>query len=172
MEAKAIGAWRPAWDVALDERQATQSAMTLDSLLSTRPVRMHAETPDEINELFDPIAYEKSGGGARHGRSVRRGKPVSGRSERIPAPVPVRQRNGGELLDRDGPRDSPPSGPDYAQLRGAARRSASKRARRVRSGPDGRDALAGAIPWRRCGGRGNRIMGDSRVHWRAGGSGG
>ena len=60
METKAVAAWQPGWNVELEQRQATQSAMTLDALLSTRAVRMRAETPDEINELFDPIAYEKA----------------------------------------------------------------------------------------------------------------
>ena len=43
----------------LDEVQSNQKAMALDSLKSTRPIRTPASTPDEINELFDAIAYEK-----------------------------------------------------------------------------------------------------------------
>jgi aminopeptidase N len=43
----------------LDEVQANQSAMALDSLKSTRPIRAEAWTPAEISELFDAIAYEK-----------------------------------------------------------------------------------------------------------------
>ena len=59
METKAVGAWKPEWNVEIDERQATQSAMAIDALASTRAVRTAAETPEQIEELFDPIAYEK-----------------------------------------------------------------------------------------------------------------
>ena len=60
MEAKAVAAWQPGWNVELDERQSIQRAMAVDALQATRPIRTRAETPDEINELFDPIAYEKA----------------------------------------------------------------------------------------------------------------
>lgn len=60
MEAKAVAGWKPEWDVGLDETQSIQSAMAIDALESTRSVRTRAETPVEINELFDPIAYEKA----------------------------------------------------------------------------------------------------------------
>jgi aminopeptidase N len=59
MQTKPIKAWKPEWDVGLDEIQDNQTAMGLDSLVTTRTVRTKAETPAEINELFDPIAYEK-----------------------------------------------------------------------------------------------------------------
>ena len=39
-----------------------QAAMGLDTLASTRAIRTKVETPDEINEVFDPIAYEKTAG--------------------------------------------------------------------------------------------------------------
>jgi aminopeptidase N len=60
METKAVAAWKPEWNVAVDELQATHGAMAIDALTATRAVRTAAETPDEINELFDPIAYEKA----------------------------------------------------------------------------------------------------------------
>ena len=59
MQTKPVKAWKPEWRVELDEVQDNQSAMGLDVLRATRPIRAKAETPDEINELFDPIAYEK-----------------------------------------------------------------------------------------------------------------
>ena len=59
MQTKPLRAWKPEWHVELDEVQDNQTAMSLDALRSTRPLRMKAETPAEINELFDPIAYEK-----------------------------------------------------------------------------------------------------------------
>ncbi len=59
METKPLKAWKPEWQVELNETGDNQKAMGLDALMSTRPIRARAETPDEINELFDPIAYEK-----------------------------------------------------------------------------------------------------------------
>ncbi|MCA1558946.1 MAG: M1 family metallopeptidase [Acidobacteria bacterium] len=59
MQTKPIAAWKPDWQMELDEVQANQAAMGLDALRSTRPIRARASTPAEINELFDPIAYEK-----------------------------------------------------------------------------------------------------------------
>ena len=38
----------------------TQSAMNLDALRATRPIRARVETPDEINQVFDAIAYQKT----------------------------------------------------------------------------------------------------------------
>jgi len=59
METKPVKAWKPEWDVELDEVQSNQKAMTVDSLKTTRPIRAEAWTPSEIGELFDAIAYEK-----------------------------------------------------------------------------------------------------------------
>jgi aminopeptidase N len=59
METKPLKAWKPEWHMELDEVQSNQVAMRLDALRSTRPIRATASTPDQINELFDPIAYEK-----------------------------------------------------------------------------------------------------------------
>ena len=59
-ESKPVAAWRPEWNVHLDEAAATQTALGLDALRSTRPIRTKVETPAEINEVFDGIAYEKS----------------------------------------------------------------------------------------------------------------
>ena len=59
-EAKPVAVWRPEWNVELDEAAATQSALGLDALRSTRSIRTKVETPEEINEVFDAIAYEKS----------------------------------------------------------------------------------------------------------------
>ncbi|HZD94652.1 MAG TPA: M1 family aminopeptidase, partial [Candidatus Sulfotelmatobacter sp.] len=50
----------PEWDANLDAVQATNTALGLDALINTHPIRVTAETPEEINELFDPISYEKA----------------------------------------------------------------------------------------------------------------
>ena len=57
-----LAAWKPEWKVELDDAADTQSALGLDALRSTRPIRIEVETPDEINEVFDGIAYEKTAG--------------------------------------------------------------------------------------------------------------
>src|SRR5262249_19554082 len=59
METKPLKAWKPEWHMELDEVQSNQSAMSLDSLKNTRPIRAEAWTPAEISELFDAITYEK-----------------------------------------------------------------------------------------------------------------
>ena len=59
MQSKPIKAWKPEWQLELNETADNQRAMNLDALRATRPIRSKASTPAEINELFDPIAYEK-----------------------------------------------------------------------------------------------------------------
>jgi aminopeptidase N len=60
MEKKPLARWRPEWHTELDEVEDTQGAAALDALKSTRAIRTEVTTPEEINEVFDPIAYEKS----------------------------------------------------------------------------------------------------------------
>ena len=59
MQSKPVRAWKPEWHVEEDDVQDNQRVMGLDALQSTRPVRSKAETPAQINEQFDPIAYQK-----------------------------------------------------------------------------------------------------------------
>jgi aminopeptidase N len=60
MATKPLAAWHPEWQVDLDEVEERQTAVSTDALRSTRPIRTKVETPDEINEVFDRIAYEKT----------------------------------------------------------------------------------------------------------------
>jgi aminopeptidase N len=59
---KPLAAWRPEWRMDLNATQETQKALGLDALRSTRAIRTNVSTPEEINEVFDPIAYEKTSG--------------------------------------------------------------------------------------------------------------
>ena len=60
MEYRPLQEWKPEWNASLDEVRDTERATQLDSLRATRPVRTKVETPDEINEVFDAIAYQKT----------------------------------------------------------------------------------------------------------------
>jgi aminopeptidase N len=60
IERKPLRASHPEWNMDLEEAQKTQEAMSIDALASTRPIRTHVETPDEINSVFDTIAYQKT----------------------------------------------------------------------------------------------------------------
>jgi aminopeptidase N len=62
MANKPVAVWKPEWDVELDDVQETQQALGIDALRSTRSIRTKVETPEEINEVFDGIAYQKSAG--------------------------------------------------------------------------------------------------------------
>jgi aminopeptidase N len=60
MANKPLAAWKPEWRMQLTDAEDTQGALGLDALRSTRAIRTKVETPDEINEVFDGIAYEKT----------------------------------------------------------------------------------------------------------------
>lgn len=59
MANRPLAAWKPEWHIDVDEAVETQTALELDSLLSTRAVQSTVETSTDIDSLFDPIAYEK-----------------------------------------------------------------------------------------------------------------
>jgi len=61
MALKPSQALHPEWNANLDAVQSTDTALTLDALVNTHSIRAKAETPEEINALFDPISYEKAG---------------------------------------------------------------------------------------------------------------
>src|SRR5262249_28349123 len=60
MESKAVGAWRPEWKMDEDDAHETRETLSEDALKNTRPIHQAAETPAEIMELFDGIAYGKA----------------------------------------------------------------------------------------------------------------
>jgi aminopeptidase N len=47
------------WHMDVAEARETQTAFGLDSLAATRPIHTTVNTPEEIESVFDPIAYEK-----------------------------------------------------------------------------------------------------------------
>jgi aminopeptidase N/puromycin-sensitive aminopeptidase len=60
MSSKPIESWKPEWNFNLDDVSETAGTLNLDSLANTRPIHQSAETPAEIQELFDGIAYGKA----------------------------------------------------------------------------------------------------------------
>ncbi len=60
MENKSVEPWKPEWNLQLDDALETGRALNVDSLTNTRPIHQAAETPAQILELFDGIAYDKT----------------------------------------------------------------------------------------------------------------
>jgi aminopeptidase N len=61
METKAAAKWKPKWEFEQDAAAERSGIMDRDAARATRPILQRAETPAEINELFDEIAYGKAG---------------------------------------------------------------------------------------------------------------
>ncbi len=60
MSTKPVQQWKPEWNFDLDDVSGTGGTLNVDSLANTRPIHQAAETPAEIQELFDGIAYGKA----------------------------------------------------------------------------------------------------------------
>ncbi|HEV2397305.1 MAG TPA: M1 family metallopeptidase [Candidatus Sulfotelmatobacter sp.] len=60
MSSKPVQAWKPEWNANLDTVVNTGGTLNVDSLENTRPIHQAAETPAQIQELFDGIAYGKA----------------------------------------------------------------------------------------------------------------
>jgi aminopeptidase N len=61
MEAKPLEAWKPEWRMDQEVANDNQATLNLDAQRITRTIRAKADTPDEINEMFDGISYGKAG---------------------------------------------------------------------------------------------------------------
>src|SRR5579884_2366091 len=60
MAYKPSEAVHPEWKDTISETADTANTLAIDSRKTTRAIRKNATTPDEINELFDGIAYNKA----------------------------------------------------------------------------------------------------------------
>ena len=60
MSSKPVEAWKPEWNFNLDDVSQAGGTMNVDSLANTRPIHQAADTPAQIQELFDGIAYGKA----------------------------------------------------------------------------------------------------------------
>ena len=59
MTPKALTNWDPKWDQKPEIADTKAFVMRLDARASTRPIHGKGETPAEIKELFDGVAYQK-----------------------------------------------------------------------------------------------------------------
>jgi aminopeptidase N len=60
MSSKPIQSWKPEWNFNLDDVGDTGRTLNTDSLANTRPIHQAADSPAQIQELFDGIAYGKA----------------------------------------------------------------------------------------------------------------
>jgi aminopeptidase N len=60
MSYKPLAAWKPEWDIPQDQASDLNKTLDLDGGRITRTIRARAETPAEINEMFDGITYGKA----------------------------------------------------------------------------------------------------------------
>lgn len=61
MEDKAADEWHPEWNFSQDVVSSLDGTLNYDAEQTTRPIRAAADTPAQIAELFDGIAYGKAG---------------------------------------------------------------------------------------------------------------
>lgn len=61
MEMKPVEAMHPEWKIPADVAMDRNRVLNLDAQRVTRTIRAQANTPDEINEMFDAITYQKAG---------------------------------------------------------------------------------------------------------------
>jgi aminopeptidase N/puromycin-sensitive aminopeptidase len=61
MSNKPVAAWHPEWNVPQDVAAGLDGTLNLDAARTTRTIRAKADTPEEINEMFDGISYGKAG---------------------------------------------------------------------------------------------------------------
>src|SRR5215472_59023 len=60
MSSKPVAAWKPDWNVDIDNANDTVNSIDLDSLVNTHPIHQPADTPEQILELDDAITYGKA----------------------------------------------------------------------------------------------------------------
>ncbi|MDR3752463.1 MAG: M1 family aminopeptidase [Terracidiphilus sp.] len=61
MENKCTGAMHPEWEIPQFVAADEQRTLNVDAQPTTRAIRARADTPEEIDQMFDSIAYNKAG---------------------------------------------------------------------------------------------------------------
>jgi len=75
MENKPLAKWKPEWNYDLDDVSATGGTLNVDALANTRPIHQAAETPAQIQELFDGQDKKESKKNKEEKRIMEHGKP-------------------------------------------------------------------------------------------------
>ena len=116
METKPVAEWHPEWNFPQDDAETLDDTLNLDAQKTTRTIRATANTPDEINEMFDGISYGK--GGAVIGMVENYlGKEVFRQGvHNYLAGAPVCECDGGGLLERADGELAPAGGQDHVEL--------------------------------------------------------
>ena len=60
MSNKPLAVWKPEWQIPQSQAAELNDTLDLDAGRVTRAIRARAETPGEINEMFDGISYGKA----------------------------------------------------------------------------------------------------------------
>ena len=60
MSSKPLEAWKPEWNMDLEDVRESGEALNADSLTNTHPIHQKADSPAEILELADDISYGKT----------------------------------------------------------------------------------------------------------------
>ena len=60
MSSKPLEAWKPEWNMDLEDVRESGYALNADSLTNTHPIHQKADSPAEILELADDISYGKT----------------------------------------------------------------------------------------------------------------
>ncbi len=61
MENQPVAAMHPEWEMPQVVATEEESTLNIDAQPTTRAIRAKADTPEEINQAFDGIAYGKAG---------------------------------------------------------------------------------------------------------------
>lgn len=56
---KVVDQWRPEWNSWAEFQQEKEAPLAIDALKSTRSIRTQVSTSAQIEEMFDPLSYEK-----------------------------------------------------------------------------------------------------------------
>ena len=123
MSSKPIEAWKPEWNFNLDDVSGTGGTMNTDSLANTRPIHQAAETPAQIQELFDGIAYGKAASVLRMLEAYLGEADIPRGRQRLYPATSICQRDRRRLLGRAGEDLEEASRPNHAHVRKAGGRS-------------------------------------------------